>query len=125
MSASLPGFRVVDLDALSLRAAGLAVSTADYTSFHELLAAGVPTVFVPDPAAPDDELARARFAAAAGAALCAERPADLPGVLARAARPEVRAALARRCAEVAFGNGAAAAADWVASYSAARVEATR
>ncbi len=122
--ATLPGFRVVDLDAVSLRGADLAVSTADYTSFHELLSAGVPTVFVPDPAAADDQLARARFAAAAGAALCAERPADLDEVLARAARPEVRAALARRCAEVAFGNGAAAAADWVASFCPAPVEVT-
>jgi hypothetical protein len=121
--AAVPGFRVVDLDARALRGADLAVSAADYTSFHELLAAGVPTVFVPDPAAADDQLARARFAAAAGVALHAERIGDLDAVLARAARPEVRAALTRRCAEVAFGNGAAAAADWVASFGPAGVRA--
>jgi UDP-N-acetylglucosamine:LPS N-acetylglucosamine transferase len=102
----------------------LAVSTADYTSFHELLSAGVPTVFVPDPDAPDDERARARFAAAAGVALHAEDAAALDDVLARAARPEVRAALARRCAEVAFGNGAAAAADWIASFCPVPVKVT-
>ena len=121
----MPGFRVVELDAASLRTADLAVSAADYTSFHELLSAGVPTVFVPDPAAADDQLARARFAAAAGVALHAETIADLDAVLARAARPEVRAALARRCAEVAFDNGAAAAADWIAARCPAPAEATR
>jgi hypothetical protein len=121
--AALPGFRVVEPDAAGLRGADLAVSTADYTSFHELLSAGVPTVFVPDPQAADDQLARARFAAAAGVALHAERISELDDVLARAARPEVRAALAKRCAEVAFENGAAAAAEWIASYSAVEVSA--
>ncbi len=114
--ATLPGFRVVQPDAVSLRAADLAVSAADYTSFHELLSAGVPTVFVPDPHAADDQLARARFASAAGVALHAETIGELDDVLARAARPEVRAALARRCAEVAFDNGAAAAAGWIAAH---------
>ena len=124
VAAAPPGFRAVELDRSSLRAADLAVSTADYTSFHELLSAGVPTVFVPDPDAADDQLARARFAAAAGAALHVEPGGDLDEVLARAARPEVRAALARRCAEVAFSNGAAAAADWIASFCPAPVEVT-
>jgi hypothetical protein len=92
-----------------------AVAGADYTSFHELLSAGVPTVFVPDRrSALHDQLARARFAAAAGVALCADRPDRMDDVLAEAARPEVRAALARRCAEVAFTNGAADAAAWIA-----------
>jgi hypothetical protein len=120
--AAVPGFRVVEPDAVALRGVDLAVSTADYTSFHELLSAGVPTVFVPDLRAADDELARARFAAAAGVALHAERISELDDVLARAARPEVRAALAKRCAEVAFDNGAGAAADWIASHSAVPVE---
>lgn len=92
----------------------LAVASADYTTFHELIGAGVPTVFVPDPhSALHDELARARFAAAAGAALVVDDPVRLDDVLAEAARPEVRAALARRCAEVAFANGAAEAAAWI------------
>jgi glycosyl transferase family 28 len=91
-----------------------AVAGADYASFHELLAAGVPTVFVPDPAsALHDQLARARFAAAAGVALCVDRPERLDEVLAEAARPEVRAALAKRCAEVTFAGGAAPAAAWI------------
>ncbi|HET6532497.1 MAG TPA: glycosyltransferase [Actinoplanes sp.] len=118
ISAGIDGFRVADLDARSLRQAGLAVARADYTTFHELLSAGVPTVFVPDPAARDDQLARARFAAAAGVALCAEPGGELEELLAYAARPEVRAALAARCAEVAFGNGAQDAADWITAHCA-------
>ena len=112
--AEVPGFTPIEPDARSLRAADLAVATAGYTAYHELLAAGVPTIFVPDQGAgPEDQVARARFAAAAGAALCAERPSDLDDRLALAARPEVRAALAARCADVAFENGAAAAAAWI------------
>jgi hypothetical protein len=92
----------------------LAVASADYTTFHELIGAGVPTVFLPDPgSALHDEMARARFAAAAGAALVVDDPVRLDDVLAEAARPEVRAALAQRCAEVAFANGAADAAAWI------------
>jgi glycosyltransferase involved in cell wall biosynthesis len=97
-------------------AADLAVAPADYTTYHELLAARVPTVFVPDQRSTlHDELARARFAAAAGAALVVDDPVRLDDVLAEAARPEVRAALVRRCAEVAFTNGAAGAAAWIAA----------
>ncbi|MCA2215142.1 glycosyltransferase [Jidongwangia harbinensis] len=116
VSAAVPEFRVIEADAGALRAADLAVAAADYTTFHELLAATVPTVFVPDPAATDDQLARARFAAAAGAALCAEPGADLADVLTVAARSDVRAALARRCADLAFDNGAAAAAAWIGAH---------
>lgn len=111
--AAIDGFQVIDVDARALRRADLAVARAGYSTFHELLSAGVPTVFVPDLAAPDDELARARFAAAAGAALCYEAGTDLDELLTHAARPEVRAALARRCAELAFENGAQQAADWI------------
>ena len=102
-------------------ASDLAVAGADYATFHELLAAGVPTVFVPDPeSALHDQLARARFAAAAGAALVVDDPVRRDEVLAEAARPEVRAALARRCAQLAFRNGAAEAAAWIVAHSAAR-----
>ena len=102
--------------------ADFAVAGADYASFHELLHAGVPTVFVPDPRSSlHDERARARFAAAAGAALYVEHPDRLDDALAEAARPGVRAALAKRCAEVAFSNGAAPAAAWIVEM----VEVTR
>jgi glycosyltransferase involved in cell wall biosynthesis len=99
-------------------AADLAVAAADYATYHELLAARVPTVFIPDQRSTlHDELARARFAAAAGVALVVDDPARLDDRLAEAGRPEVRAALVRRCAEVAFPNGAAEAAAWIAAWA--------
>ena len=92
------------------------MARADYATFHELIGAGVPTVFVPDPEARDDELARARFADAAGVALCATDDAGLEAALARLADRRYGRALRRRCAELAFGNGAADAAAWVVRH---------
>jgi glycosyltransferase involved in cell wall biosynthesis len=120
VSVDVPGFRVVEPHVRALRGVDLAVATADYTSFHELLGAGVPTVFVPSGAGDDDQPARARFAAAAGAALCVASMTELDDVLARAVRPEARERLAARCAEVAFGNGAAEAAAWIGAHCARR-----
>jgi glycosyltransferase involved in cell wall biosynthesis len=111
VDATLPGFSVV-----SEGAATLAVSRADYTSFHELLWARVPTVFVPDPGSADDELARARFAAAAGVAVCATDDDEAAAALERLADPAAREALRRRCEELAFGNGAEDAAAWLAAH---------
>ena len=70
-------------------------------------------------------MARARFAAAAGAALCAASADELGRVLAEAADPAVRAELSRRCAEVAFANGAGDAADWIAAFCRTPVGADR
>ncbi|WP_312034086.1 glycosyltransferase [Actinoplanes sp. TBRC 11911] len=111
LHATLPGFSVV-----SEGAATLAVSRADYTSFHELIAQRVPTVFVPDPESSDDELARARFAAAAGVAVCATDDDEAAAALDRLADPAVREAMRRRCEELAFGNGAEDAAGWLAAH---------
>ena len=111
VEASLPGFQVV-----AKGPATLAVSRADYTNFHELIGARVPTVFVPDPEAADDELARARFAAAAGVAVCATDDDEAAAALERLADPSAREALRRRCEELAFGNGAADAAAWLAGH---------
>ncbi|WP_250027291.1 hypothetical protein [Paractinoplanes maris] len=116
VEATLPGFTVVEDEA------ALAVSRADYTSFHELLAARVPTVFVPDPDGADDELSRARFAAAAGVAVCATDDEAAAAALERLADPAAREALSRRCAELPFGNGAGAAAAWLAGHCQRRSE---
>ncbi|GAA0570791.1 hypothetical protein GCM10010172_64060 [Paractinoplanes ferrugineus] len=114
--ATLPGFRTVTgLPADQLGEVTIAVSRADYTNFHELLGAGVPTVFVPDPDAPDDELARARFAAAAGVARYAVDDQSTRAELAKLADPAVRQAIRRRCAELSFANGATEAAAWLAA----------
>jgi glycosyltransferase involved in cell wall biosynthesis len=116
VEASLPGFRPVTAGPAELGDVTLAVSRADYASFHELIGARVPTVFVPDPDARDDELARARFADAAGVALCATGDEQLAAALDRLADPQVRSALSRRCAELGVGNGAADAAGWLAGH---------
>ncbi len=116
VEASLPGFRTIEVGAERLGEVALAVSRADYTNFHELIGARVPTVFVPDPQAPDDELARARFAAAAGVALCATDDEEAAAALERLADPAAREALSRRCGDLAFGNGAADAAAWLAGH---------
>ena len=58
-----------------------AVSAAGYNSFHELLHAGVPTVFVPQPRIADDQEERALRAEAAGAALVARTVDEVPDQL--------------------------------------------
>jgi glycosyltransferase involved in cell wall biosynthesis len=118
LEASLPGFRPTT----DLSDATLAVARADYASFHELIGARVPTVFVPSAGAHDDELARARFADAAGVSLCATDDDELAAALDRMTEPSVRAALRRRCTELAFGNGAADAALWLAGHCRGRSE---
>lgn len=53
------------------KAFDLAISAVGYNSFHELLFAGVPTIFVPNEAmAQDNQLARALFADRRGLAVC-------------------------------------------------------
>ncbi len=116
ISAIMPGFTLIDATVDQFGAIGLAVARADYTTFHELIGARVPTVFVPDPQASDDQLARARFAAAAGVALCASTEIELADALHHITDPTVRAELSRRCAERAFGNGAATAANWLTGH---------
>jgi UDP:flavonoid glycosyltransferase YjiC (YdhE family) len=58
--------------AATLAAFDLAVAASGYNTFHELMHHGVPTVFVPNAATiSDDQLARARVAERAGAAMVA------------------------------------------------------
>jgi hypothetical protein len=120
------GARVVTLFPVSrhLRAFDLAVTAAGYNSYHEQIGAGIPTVLLPDAATRlDDQVCRARFAAATGVALAVEDAGsdELEQALDRLLRPEVRAGLARRCAELPFGNGGVAAAAWLSGLPARRV----
>jgi len=121
----IPDAHVVKVYPMSryLRAFDLVVSASGYNSFHELIGFGVPSVLVPNTRTGlDDQVARARFAAAAGTALIIEDPAsdEVERVLAQAVRPDVRSGLARRCAEAGFGNGGAEAAAWLAGLAGAR-----
>ncbi|MDG1484046.1 MAG: hypothetical protein P8R54_30925 [Myxococcota bacterium] len=58
-----------------------AVSAGGYNSFHELMYAGVPTVFLPQPRIADDQEERVARAVAAGAARRAESLAAVPALL--------------------------------------------
>ncbi len=80
-----------------------AVSAGGYNSFHELMFAGVPTVFLPQPRIADDQLERAQRAERAGAARVASVLAEIPDLLespgqAHAARSLVPENGARRAA---------------------------
>jgi glycosyl transferase family 1 len=120
---AVEGATVVKLYPLSryLRAFDLTVSAAGYNSYHEQIGFGIPTLFLPNTATKlDDQVGRARFAAASGVALSVEDPAsaELEEALDRLVRPEVRAGLTRRCAELSFSNGGAAAAAWLSGLAA-------
>lgn len=58
-----------------------AVSAGGYNSFHELMMAGVPTVFLPQPRIADDQAERVDRAVAAGAGRRAARLEDVPALL--------------------------------------------
>jgi hypothetical protein len=92
-----------------LRAFDLAVSAAGYNSFHELLLAGVPTIFVPNEnPQQDDQLARAQFAERHGLGACV-RVRDiyrLSACLDRLLDSDERQRIAARCATLDQSNGA-------------------
>jgi UDP:flavonoid glycosyltransferase YjiC (YdhE family) len=98
----------------------LAVAAAGYNAFHELIAFAVPTLFVPMARDTDDQAARARWAAVAGAGLAVDGPGDaaLEERLAELADPGRAAELARDCSRAFPGNGAADAADLVVRMAA-------
>lgn len=98
----------------------LAVAAAGYNAFHELIAFAVPTVFVPMSRDTDDQAARARWAAAAGAGLAVADAADpaLAARLGELADPDRAAELAAGCVRVDPGNGAGDAADLLARMAA-------
>lgn len=102
------------------RAFDLVVAAAGYNAFHELLAFGVPSLFVPMSRNTDDQLARARWAARAGLALAVDGAGDpeLESRLEQLCNPEVAADLRRRCLEAWPGNGAGRAAELVAALAA-------
>ena len=94
------------------RAFDLAVSAAGYNAFHELIAFGVPSLFVPMARNTDDQFARARWAGREGVALAVEGSDDeaLEERIDELCDPGRAAQLAAGCERAFTGNGAMAAA---------------
>jgi UDP:flavonoid glycosyltransferase YjiC (YdhE family) len=97
-----------------------AVAAAGYNAFHELIALGVPALYVPIHRETDDQEARARHAERAGVGLAIEGPADprLEAQLDRLLDPGERDAIATRLAAMPAPNGAAEAARWLTELAA-------
>jgi hypothetical protein len=92
-----------------LRAFDLVISAVGYNSFHELLLAGVPAIFVPNEhPQQDDQLARAQFAERRGVGACVRvrEIYRLSACVDRLLRPEERQQIAERCASLDQSNGA-------------------
>ncbi|MBY5162520.1 UDP-N-acetylglucosamine--LPS N-acetylglucosamine transferase [Salsipaludibacter albus] len=87
-----------------------AIAASGYNAFHELVAARVPTLFLPQPRATDDQARRASQAARAGLGLVATDVDEVADATARLVDPETRAALAERLGAHQVVNGAVAAA---------------
>jgi Glycosyltransferase family 28 C-terminal domain len=95
------------------RAFDAAVSAVGYNSFHELIFAGLPTLFVPNEnPSQDDQLARARYAERHGLGYCvrAREIYRLKPALDRLMDPAEQALVRERCAALDARNGAAEAA---------------
>ena len=95
-----------------LAAIDLAVAAAGYNSFHELVGAAVPTLFVPDRSAPlDDQPARARWAdqVGAGLSLPVVTGPSVDAAVGRLLDRQERDRMAQRCRQLRQPNGAAAA----------------
>jgi Glycosyltransferase family 28 C-terminal domain len=91
------------------RAFDLVISAAGYNSFHEVLLAGVPAIFVPNEhPQQDDQLARARFVEHEdlGACVRVREIYRLGACIERLLAPAERRRIARRCATLERGNGA-------------------
>jgi UDP:flavonoid glycosyltransferase YjiC (YdhE family) len=90
-----------------------AISAVGYNSFHELIAYGVPAIFIPNEhPTMDDQLMRAQFAERRGLGVCVRtcEPYRLRAAMDRVLDPDQRERMISRCRALAFGNGAEAAA---------------
>lgn len=110
-----PHVRVLETFPISrhLKAFDLAVASAGYNTFHENIAAGLPTLFVAnDNPEQDEQWLRAEYAALRGLALSA-RSDDIHALrrgLDALLRPDVRARITAACLALGTRNGAGATA---------------
>ncbi|MBN9029608.1 MAG: glycosyltransferase [Rhizobiales bacterium] len=92
------------------RAFDAAISAAGYNAFHEQVLGGIPTLFVPNEADEMDlQVKRARWAELTGHGWLLRRDFDLslaPRHIERLLDPAERATIAKRCAAIAWENGA-------------------
>jgi hypothetical protein len=99
-----------------LGAFDLVISAAGYNSFHEVLLAGVPAIFVPNEhPQQDDQLARAQFAERQGLGACV-RVRDvyrLSASIDRLLTADERQRIAARCAALDTSNGASELATFI------------
>lgn len=97
-----------------------AVAAAGYNAYHELIALGVPSLFVPMPRDTDDQPARARYAEAAGIGLGVSGPDDpeLEGAVERLLDASQRGAIRARLGVLGAPEGAAQAAAWLGELAA-------
>ncbi len=98
-----------------------AVAAAGYNAYHELIALGVPSLFVPMRRDTDDQTARARYAESARIGIGVEGPGDpaLEAKLERLLEHDARGELSTRLAELPAAEGAAEAARWLAALAGA------
>ncbi len=107
------------------RAFDFSICGAGYNIFHELIAYGLPGLFVPNAGTPlDDQVARARYAQEAGVGRSWESKTEqeLEDHLSWFLDDDRRAAMARRARDLSFENGAEAAARLIAELSTPEVE---
>ncbi len=108
---SLPkGVRRVRIYPLSryLNAFDFAISAAGYNSFHELVAFGIPSIFVPMDKPSEDQSGRTRYAEQVGAGLHLQPFTEqgLDRCLETMRRPEARRDMVAACTALFPGNGA-------------------
>lgn len=94
----------------------IGIAASGYNTFHEMLAAMLPTVFIPTlETEVDDQLSRARFAQSSGLGrcVCPFDTKELEAAFGSMLRPSVRDGMARRLRELPQANGAAEVAAWL------------